>query len=152
MGVGVIVFNTIFNTIFLLQQFWYIKSNGAETDNELMWHVHKYALVPYIINVWNQIWWNLVEWQCLNFLLLYYYAIEIHLPISKKSILLLIIFIFMQLFKWNVRILAILSKSRKILTLSRQRLHTVLTEFDWLIFWCLMPLSAIFQLYHGDQF
>jgi hypothetical protein len=25
--------------------------------------------------------------------------------------------------------------------------------FDWLIdFWCLTPLSAIFQLYHGDQF
>jgi hypothetical protein len=28
-------------------------------------------------------------------------------------------------------------------------------RWDWLIwfdFWCLMPLSAIFQLYHGDQF
>jgi len=24
-----------------------------------------------------------------------------------------------------------------------------LIDFD---FWCLMPLSAIFQLYHGDQF
>ena len=23
---------------------------------------------------------------------------------------------------------------------------------DILIFWCLTPLSAIFQLYHGDQF
>ena len=23
---------------------------------------------------------------------------------------------------------------------------------DWLIFWCLMPLSAIFKLNHGDQF
>jgi hypothetical protein len=23
---------------------------------------------------------------------------------------------------------------------------------DWLIFWYLTPLSAIFQLYHGDQF
>jgi hypothetical protein len=21
-----------------------------------------------------------------------------------------------------------------------------------LVFWCLMPISAIFQLYHGDQF
>ena len=26
-------------------------------------------------------------------------------------------------------------------------------KIDWLIdFWCLTPLSAIFQLYHGDQF
>jgi hypothetical protein len=26
-------------------------------------------------------------------------------------------------------------------------------RWDWLIdFWCLTPLSAIFQLYHGDQF
>jgi hypothetical protein len=25
----------------------------------------------------------------------------------------------------------------------------ILTEFE---FWCLTPLSAIFQLYHGDQF
>jgi hypothetical protein len=23
---------------------------------------------------------------------------------------------------------------------------------DWLIFLCLTPLSALFQLYHGDQF
>ena len=23
---------------------------------------------------------------------------------------------------------------------------------NWFYFWCLMPLSAIFQLYHGDQF
>ena len=23
---------------------------------------------------------------------------------------------------------------------------------DFFDFWCLMPLSAIFQLYHGDQF
>ena len=26
-------------------------------------------------------------------------------------------------------------------------------KWDWLIgFWCLTPLSAIFQLYHGDRF
>ena len=26
-------------------------------------------------------------------------------------------------------------------------------EIDWFIdFWCLTPLSEIFQLYHGDQF
>jgi len=27
-------------------------------------------------------------------------------------------------------------------------------DFDLILFyvWCLMPLSAIFQLYHGDQF
>ena len=24
--------------------------------------------------------------------------------------------------------------------------------YDWFDFWCLTPLSAIFQLYHGDQF
>ena len=27
----------------------------------------------------------------------------------------------------------------------------ILTEFEF-EFWCLTPLSAIFQLYHGDQF
>ena len=27
-----------------------------------------------------------------------------------------------------------------------------ITDLIWSDFWCLMPLSAIFQLYHGDQF
>jgi hypothetical protein len=31
-------------------------------------------------------------------------------------------------------------------------LFTMLSmELNWIEFWCLMPLSAIFQLYHGDQ-
>jgi len=28
----------------------------------------------------------------------------------------------------------------------------ILVYNDFIDFWCLMPLSAIFQLYHGDQF
>jgi len=28
----------------------------------------------------------------------------------------------------------------------------LVNEFENFEFWCLMPLSAIFQLYHGDQF
>ena len=29
----------------------------------------------------------------------------------------------------------------------------VMKSIDWLIdFWCFTPLSAVFQLYHGDQF
>jgi hypothetical protein len=27
-----------------------------------------------------------------------------------------------------------------------------LNKIDWLFFWCLTPLSAIFQLYHGTSF
>jgi hypothetical protein len=30
-----------------------------------------------------------------------------------------------------------------------REMHCVMIDFD---FWCLMPLSAIFQQYHGDQF
>jgi hypothetical protein len=32
------------------------------------------------------------------------------------------------------------------------RLNGILTLPSWLIFGVLTPLSAIFQLYHGDQF
>ena len=35
-------------------------------------------------------------------------------------------------------------------------LHIIGSFLSWLMilfdFWCLTPLSAIFQLYHGDQF
>jgi hypothetical protein len=33
--------------------------------------------------------------------------------------------------------------------LAMKKWHIKEFEFE---FWCLMPLSAIFQLYHGDQF
>ena len=34
-----------------------------------------------------------------------------------------------------------------------KQLTLILTEFEFEFeFWCLTPLSAIFQLYHGDQF
>jgi hypothetical protein len=35
----------------------------------------------------------------------------------------------------------------------KKKIISVAFPVDWLTdFWCLTPLSAIFQLYHGDQF
>jgi hypothetical protein len=40
----------------------------------------------------------------------------------------------------------------KLITMKSVKMEkSLLNRFD-LIFWCLTPFSAIFQLYHGDQF
>ena len=37
-------------------------------------------------------------------------------------------------------------------TISRAAIITIIFDLIWYLFWYLEPLSAIFQLYHGDQF
>jgi hypothetical protein len=54
-----------------------------------------------------------------------------------------------KVYNWIIRIVCILADKRNY----HGPNHTLINQ-KWILFyfWCLTPLSAIFQLYHGDQF